>query len=491
MNGSLVLSISGRNRLRRPVLLPVILSLVFITAAQLAPPAFAQSNVAQADTERTLLKTPQKLLELEKRRREAEQKRGALPTRKVTFADILANPDDIELNLAFAQNQIADGNVQGASATYERILLIQPENARVRLLYAIVLFRLDSLKEAERELKTVGKLKMAAGLRSQIDYYLDQIKLRSKATRYAFMVSAGGQYDWNKNSAPSSGQLLVADLLGTVDDDDLRTHDYAYNGAARLEFTHDLGYQARHRLTGAVSHYRSEQSERKELDLQVYGAEIGLVYDAAPFELLPQVYFQNLDLSNDRYAANIGAKIRGQYQYDRETQIYGVGQFERQKYFATLNVTTAPEKSGRKYTTGVGVNYALGPTMTISAETNHIVKHAQRNFNDYRSQTLSLSHNWLLGKGMFLYTTLTGEITRYGTGDPTVSGLTRHDRLGSVGMTFGIPLNTVINAQVPIPLLRDLFMTVSVSTTRALSNLTNYTYTNRTASFQLSKRWEF
>ena len=126
----------------------------------------------------------------------------------MTYADILANPDDIELNLAFAQNQIADGNVQGASAAYERILLIQPENARVRLLYAIVLFRLDSLKEAERELKTVGKLKMAAGLRSQIDYYLQQIKLRSKATRYAFMVSAGGQYDWNKNSARHRASFL-------------------------------------------------------------------------------------------------------------------------------------------------------------------------------------------------------------------------------------------------------------------------------------------
>jgi hypothetical protein len=216
-----------------------------------------------------------------------------------------------------------------------------------------------------------------------------------------------------------------------------------------------------------------------------------LVYDAAPFELIPMVYAQNLTLANDRYAINMGAKIRGQYQYDRETQIYGLGQFERQKFFAIETVTTAPEQSGRKFSTGVGVNYALSPTMSISAETNHIVKHAQRNFNDYRSQKLALSHNWLLGKGMFLYTTLTGEMTRYGTGDPTVSGLTRHDRIGSVGMTFGIPLNTVINAQVPIPLLRDLFMTVSVSATRALSNLTNYTYNNRTASFQLSKRWEF
>ena len=129
--------------------------------------------------------------------------------------------------------------------------------------------------------------------------------------------------------------------------------------------------------------------------------------------------------------------------------------------------------------------------MKVSVQANHIIKHAQRNFNAYRGASLALSHSWLLGKGMFLITSATGEMDRYGTGDPSVSGLTRHDRLGTLGLTFGVPLNTVIPAEIPIPVLRDLYMTLSVSATRQLSNLTNYTYSNRSASFQLSKRWEF
>lgn len=179
-----------------------------------------------------------------------------MPAREVTYADILANPDNIALNLTYAKIQIANGNALGASATFERILLIRPDHAHARLLYAIVLFRLDSLQEAERELKRVSKLTMPASLRRQIGRYLAQIKLRRKTTRYALTVSAGGQYDWNKNSAPSSNQLLVSDFFGTVDDDDIRTQDHAYNGSFRLEFDHDLGFQARHRLKGAISPFQ-------------------------------------------------------------------------------------------------------------------------------------------------------------------------------------------------------------------------------------------
>ena len=44
--------------------------------------------------------------------------------------------------------QIRRGDVRGAGATLERILLMRPDLPRIRLLYAIVLYRLDNLDEA-------------------------------------------------------------------------------------------------------------------------------------------------------------------------------------------------------------------------------------------------------------------------------------------------------------------------------------------------------
>ena len=56
------------------------------------------------------------------------------------------------MNLRFARSQIARENIRGASATLERILLLEPGRPDVRLLYAVVLFRLDNTQDAEREL---------------------------------------------------------------------------------------------------------------------------------------------------------------------------------------------------------------------------------------------------------------------------------------------------------------------------------------------------
>ena len=68
-----------------------------------------------------------------------------------TDADILAHPDDIVLNFRWAKAQLARGEVRGASATLERILVLDPDLAPVRLYYAIVLYRLDSLDEARSQ----------------------------------------------------------------------------------------------------------------------------------------------------------------------------------------------------------------------------------------------------------------------------------------------------------------------------------------------------
>ena len=76
----------------------------------------------------------------------------------VTFEQVLADPDNIDLNFRYAETQIRKGDVRGASATLERILLIEPDLPRVRLLYAIVQFRLENLAEAERELVRATKM---------------------------------------------------------------------------------------------------------------------------------------------------------------------------------------------------------------------------------------------------------------------------------------------------------------------------------------------
>ncbi len=156
---------------------------------------------------------------------EGEQSRNAadealklrkLDTAPVTYQEVLKDPDNVELNFRFARTQVSQGNFRGASATLERILRLRPELAPVRLLYAIVLFRLVNYGEAEREFLAVAALDIDAGTRTEINRFLERIQLARRTTRYAASVSFGLHLDTNRTSAPRSNQLLVADVPVTV-----------------------------------------------------------------------------------------------------------------------------------------------------------------------------------------------------------------------------------------------------------------------------------
>jgi tetratricopeptide (TPR) repeat protein len=460
-------------------------------ALLVAPSVLAQTSQPPSSLLDPTREAPRRAGEIQDTARESEAQRLLQPDRIVSYEDVLRAPDDIDVNFAYAQIQIARGDVRSAAATLERILLIEPDLPRVRLLYAIVLYRLDNIDEAERELRAVRLLEMPPSLRAELDRYLEQIELRRKRTRFAVTASLGFQYDWNRNAAAASGVNLISDLPGTLDGHSRRKQDQAITGVTRFDVNHDLGYQARHRLTGALTYYRAEQIHLSELDLQAGSAEIGGVYDASPVSIIPTVYGRRIMLANQFYSYNQGLNLRAEHQLTGDLQLFVFGEGERQKYRSIGEAQSAPEKTGPQFTVGGGVNYALNPEMRLGLEVSSIRKFAARNYNSYDGEAVTLSHTWLLGDGMFLLSSLGGEIDRYEESDPLVSDMTRRDRIGRARMTFGVPVANFLDEDGTIPLLRDLTLTVSGEAIRQVSNLTNYTYNNRRASIGLSKRWEF
>jgi hypothetical protein len=454
-------------------------------------PAVAQTSPPPTDVIGPALQAPRRAGEIQDVGREAESQRLLRPDREVTYEDILRNPDDIDTNFAYAQIQIARGDVRSAAATLERILLINQDLPRVRLLYAIVLYRLDNLDEAERELRAVRPMEMPPSLRAELDRYLEQIELRRKRTRYAMTASLGFQYDWNRNAAAASGVNLISDLPANLDGHSRRRQDQAINAVTRFDVSHDLGYQARHRLNGSLSYYRGEQIHLSELDLQAASGEVGGVYDAAPVAIIPTLYGRRIMLANQFYSYNQGGNLRAEHQITGDLQGFVFGEAERQIYRSIGESASAPEKTGPQFTFGGGFNYALNPNMRVGIELSSIRKFAARNYNSYDGEAVTLSHTWLLGDGMFLLSSAGGEIDRYWESDPSVSDMSRRDRIGRLRVTYGVPVAIAFDPEGAIPFLRDLTFTVSAEAIRQTSNLTNYTYNNRRASVGLSKRWEF
>src|ERR1700733_13066917 len=74
-----------------------------------------------------------------------------------SFDQVMQAPDDVDLNIAYAKSMADSGHLLSAAAALERVLMLKPNAASVRLLYAVVLYRLHDPPRATRQLAMASR----------------------------------------------------------------------------------------------------------------------------------------------------------------------------------------------------------------------------------------------------------------------------------------------------------------------------------------------
>jgi tetratricopeptide (TPR) repeat protein len=425
----------------------------------------------------------------------AVQKREQEGARTVSFEDVLKDPDNVELNFDYARTQVAQGDLKGAASTLERMLLNYPELAQVRLFYAIVLYRLDSLDEAERELLTVSQLDMPDSLRQEIQGYLDRIAFRKKRTRFSASLSFGTAYDSNRNAAPRSGQVLFVDLPIPVADSAREHSDKALLSIGSFRVRHDLGYQEKHEVFGGLTLFRADQLHLNEQNLQSYVFDAGGTYRSDWVDVTINPTLTKLRLADQSYYDSYGGKFRLDKKVDRNLDVYGeyTGVYEKFR-----GITTSPssiDRTGGRHDVRLGVTWTLLPTLQLNFEYANIRKNARQSYVAYDGNALSGNLTYLMDGGQFLLFTAMGERDQYDDPDPFVSARTRQDTIMRFRGTYGAPLgffaDLVAGPEALPRYIADITFTGALEWLDNASNLPNYDYSNLKAQFLLTKRWEF
>lgn len=407
----------------------------------------------------------------------------------VTYAEVLADPDNIELNFRFAITQIREGNVRGAGATLERILLIEPDLAIVRVLFAIVLFRLDNLDEAERELLAVQNLELSKDLRDQIERYLALIETRRKRTVFSIATNLTFQYDWNRNAAPGSERRFAFGLPTRTTGASSRQDDLSLNGLLQFGFEHDLGLQKRHMMVGGAVLYRGEQIQQDDLDLQAVTLDFGYELDFAPDTITPRLLYENILLSRQKYYDAMGFSVDWNHDVSNTWAIFGFGRVKYETYQNIPGNTTATQRSGRNVQLKAGTSLILDPTQRVRVTLERTRNSASRRFHSYNRSEISASHTLLFGSGDFLLSSVTLTHDSYDGSDPSVSANKRVDKAGRARVTYGIPFGALVEDAPSF--WEDFTLTASAEAYRQTSSITNYTYNNYRVSFGINRRWEF
>jgi hypothetical protein len=401
----------------------------------------------------------------------------------VTYEQVSSDPDNVDLNYRYAQTQVRHGNLKGASATLERILLVNPNLPQIRLFYGVVLYRLDNLMEADREVSAVLASNPPDAIQAEATRYLAEIHKRQKRTQLSGRLGVGWQYDDNRNSAPSTGINLFAGSPVQLNPGSLRHDDTSVVFIGNVEAHHDLGLPAGHEVFATFNYYRAEQTNQKNLNLTAYSPALGGVFKTPFLNVTPQLVYDYVTLAQTKFLVNRGVDVRVDKTLSARAALFAEVHDVRQIYSPTVAVPTSVDRTGIQVDTTLGGEYSLCATNRVGLNVLYAVKHAQNIAFTFFRKGFGVSDTWLLGRGMFLLSSVHLNVDNYSNPDPTISAGLRRDTTIQTDVTYGAPLSLLT------PKLRDLVFTLTYENFDEMSTIQNYGFTNNKVSGLLTYKW--
>lgn len=401
----------------------------------------------------------------------------------VTYEDVLNHPDDVELNYRWAKRQIEKGDLKGASATLERILMVKPSLTKVRLTFAVVLFRLDSLPEARRELELVKKQGSGA-VKAEAVEFLARVEAKERVFHVRGTLGVGYAWDTNRNAGPASDQRLFrgAPLNLTTGRalDDTSVLFLAQAGLRR-----DLRSFPGSGLVADLTYYRAEQTRIDTLDLQAYSFAGGLEVKRGKNTVSPALLFDHVRLSEETYLRTRGVRLKVVRRVSKLLSVNGEFKTMFNEQVRTSDIPTAQERTGGEAGLKAGLVLTLSPTRRLTLDGGYSQRDARRMYNAYDRYSVGVAHSWLVGGGRFLLAGVNVDVDHYRAPDLAIAGWDRADEKSRATLTFGQPLGFLGRFGEP------LLLTASYEYLHANSNITNYAYSNNKISGMLTYRWSY
>ncbi|MBI5245778.1 MAG: tetratricopeptide repeat protein [Elusimicrobia bacterium] len=413
----------------------------------------------------------------------AAQAQQAGTSDAIPFENILAAPGNLDLNERFARQQINQGDLRGAATTLERILILAPGRDRTRLLYAAVLYRLDALQDAEREIRLVLGRSAPADVLDEAKAYLKLIEGRRRKTHFDARVSLGYGYDDNRNSAANSDRNLFFGTPILLNPDSRRRTDTNVTFAGGLGVSREFGGSKPQKAFANFGYYRGEQTLINTLDLQAYSLSAGVALRWRGYEFTPTIGFDHVLLSQSTYLRDWWQALRVSRKVRPRVELWGEFRHDDQGFIRTPLVVNATDRTGDQFDFNFGANWIATPRDRFGVTLGHRRKYARAVAQAYRRESIGLDYTRLLGRGMFAYASLVKQFDRYDRPDVSIHTLGRSDDATIAQLLFGMPLSVFYKP------LAGFTWTMGYERFYQLSNLTNYTYTNNRLSAMLAYKW--
>ena len=392
---------------------------------------------------------------------------------------ILQNPNDLDLNLKYAQQQGKMGNFKQTISTLERLNMLYPDNTEIKLYLLSVLVQVDSPEKANT---IIAEMKLRRDLSPEDLETLQEIETELKDREpglwtFAADLSMGSVFSDNVNSVSKS--RLKKDSDDTVAFNSPK-HDRTLSGGIGLSASRPVGEESSVLIN--LSHTSSEQYQETDDDYQSYGLTFALDTIFAGQSVSPYLMLSKSDYQTDADSVSFMYGAGSFFTIgERNTISYGYA-FSDSKGNTNSSDTTADE------TNSIGHSYTLAHDFILTQiiSTNISLGYSDSDAkvdagNDYETYDVGFGLNFAFP---WAYIAVTNSLSfnDYKKADSSVdSTKLRSD----VTNTFDIMLTKAIGDFFPaIDPNRSFFINLSYEKVISEANIMNYDYISD--SFSLS-----
>lgn len=405
----------------------------------------------------------------------------------ITYEEILAAPDDLDLNLRYARQEVASGRLQQAAAALERLLLNRPNWDSARLFYGIVLYRMGDYAGTKRELVLLEGRDLSADQEADRVKYLALAERAGQKWRFRASVSLGSRFDSNPGRTPKD----VAPNPAILDEDD---DDAALTAASRFQAVRDMGNAHGDFLFLEARGYLREFFDLDRADFGNVRTRAGFQVHRGKLVVRPYVEYGSAYVDGDKFRTQYGGGVDVKYAIAPNLTFLLSGRFVDQEYETTTSSQVGSDRDGWLNSGAAGFRWRYDDTLTLTARGTFSDKDARNDGYSYDATGVRLNAFKLLGDGRYLSLSANYVHRDYDQPDDFYSPtITREDESVYLRAVTGAPLSTIFRSfDVELPeSIGDITAQIGVSYQHRDSNIDVLDFENVGGELIFTKRFKF
>lgn len=303
------------------------------------------------------------------------------------------NPADPEAAFALAQAAAESGDLQTAITALERVLLLYPGLANIKLELGVLYLQTGATELGETLLReALASPEMPPDVRVRAEEFLAAAEVSNNPLSVRSTVSVGLVADSNASSAPSGfGFGFDVDPEATGESD---LSVYALGG---VELRYDLGTQAGHALALDTFFYTQRYQEQQDLNLDRIAVGAGVDFNLSywlgkPAELAVRVDGNLAWRDGEDYLSELGPSLTFRMAHDDRTSVEVAAFWRKQNYRPTARVSVNNERDGEIAGLSVRGDWRLTEQQSFYLGISAVSKTAVEDYEAYNQLALTTGY---------------------------------------------------------------------------------------------------